>query len=332
MLALFRVCPTTLSFSWGWRVPFLLSATLVIVGLFMRYRVTESPDFAKARAAGEVHTGTPILRVLRKYPASTVYGILASAGPLFMQAMLAVWMVPHIAAQGTMPRQDALYMLTFSSFVHIFAIPFFAWLSDRHGRRKVMLAGAAVSIVLVFPMFAMFNSGSYWLVAIGFLVGNPIIQASMYGPIGAFLAEKFDTADRYTGVSLTFQMGSVLGAGTAPLMCNWLFGLGNDGGTSNIAWYFVALTALSALAVYLSKETLARSARWRSAPTRISSRKPDHTAEGRCHRIGWHRPPSLHAGELDDGRSPADRPESRCPTAASTTRARISASVRRPDP
>ncbi len=121
-----------------------------------------------------------------------------------------------------------------------------------------MLAGAAVSIVLVFPMFAMFNSGSYWLVAIGFLVGNPIIQASMYGPIGAFLAEKFDTADRYTGVSLTFQMGSVLGAGTAPLMCNWLFGLGNDGGTSNIAWYFVALTALSALAVYLSKETLAK--------------------------------------------------------------------------
>ena len=258
VLALFSGLPDDAFFSWGWRVPFLLSATLVIVGLFMRYRVTESPDFAKARAAGEVHTGTPILRVLRKYPASTVYGILASAGPLFMQAMLAVWMVPHIAAQGTMPRQDALYMLTFSSFVHIFAIPFFAWLSDRHGRRKVMLAGAAVSIVLVFPMFALFNSGSYWLVAIGFLVGNPIIQASMYGPIGAFLAEKFDTADRYTGVSLTFQMGSVLGAGTAPLMCNWLFGLGNDGGTSNIAWYFVALTALSALAVYLSKETLAK--------------------------------------------------------------------------
>ncbi|WP_420880105.1 MFS transporter [Rhodococcus sp. (in: high G+C Gram-positive bacteria)] len=258
VLALFSGLPDDAFFSWGWRVPFLLSATLVIVGLFMRYRVTESPDFAKARAAGEVHTGTPILRVLKKYPASTVYGILASAGPLFMQAMLAVWMVPHIAAQGTMPRQDALYMLTFSSVVHIFAIPFFAWLSDRHGRRKVMLAGAVVSIVLVFPMFALFNSGSYWLVAVGFLVGNPIIQASMYGPIGAFLAEKFDTADRYTGVSLTFQMGSVLGAGTAPLMCNWLFGLGNDGGTSNIAWYFVALTALSATAVYLSKETLAK--------------------------------------------------------------------------
>ena len=258
VLALFSGLPDDAFFSWGWRVPFLLSATLVIVGLFMRYRVTESPDFAKARAAGEVHTGTPILRVLTKYPASIVYGILASAGPLFMQALLAVWMVPHIAAQGTMPRQDALYMLTASSVVHIFAIPFFASLSDRYGRRRVMLAGAAISVALVFPMFAMFNSGSYWLVAVGFLIGNPIIQASMYGPIGAFLAEKFDTSDRYTGVSLTFQVGSVLGAGTAPLVCNWLYGLGNGGGTNNIAWYFVALTAVAAVAVYLSKETLNR--------------------------------------------------------------------------
>ncbi|MGO4203990.1 MFS transporter [Rhodococcus sp. TAF43] len=261
ILALFAGLPDEEFLSWGWRVPFLMSAALVIVGLFMRYRVTESPDFAKARAAGEVHTGTPILRVLKKYPASTVYGILATAGPLFMQALLAVWVVPYVAAQGVVPRQDALYMLTFSSVVHIFAIPFFAWLSDRYGRRPIMLAGGLVSVVLVFPMFALFNSDSYWLVAIGFLVGNPIIQASMYGPIGAFLAEKFETQDRYTGVSLTFQFGSVLGAGTAPLMANWLVGLGNGGGTDNIAWYFIGLIALSALAVFLSKETLVRTSR-----------------------------------------------------------------------
>ncbi|MDH6676652.1 MFS family permease [Rhodococcus sp. LBL1] len=258
VLALFSGLPDDAFLSWGWRVPFLLSAVLVIVGLFLRYRVTESPDFAKAQAAGEVRTGTPILRVLKKYPRSTLYGILAAAGPLFMQALLAVWMVPYIAAQGTVPRQDALYMLTASSVVHIFAIPFFASLSDRFGRRRVMLVGAGISVALVFPMFALFNSGSYWLVALGFLVGNPIIQASMYGPIGAFLAEKFETRDRYTGVSLTFQLGSVLGAGTAPLLANWLYRLDNGGGTDNIAWYFVALIAVSALAVFLSKETLNR--------------------------------------------------------------------------
>nr|ACJ12472.1 metabolite transporter [Rhodococcus sp. T104] len=261
ILGLFAGLPDEALLSWGWRVPFLLSAALVVIGLYLRYRVTESPDFAKARAAGEVHTGVPIVRVLRQYPLSSLYGILAAAGPLFMQALLAVWVVPYVFEQGVVPRQDALYMLTFSSFLHIFAIPFFAWLSDRYGRRPVMLAGAAVSIALVFPMFMLFNSDSYWLVALGFVVGNPIIQASMYGPIGAFLAEKFDTQDRYTGVSLTFQLGSVLGAGTAPLMANWLFRLDNGAGTGNIAWYFIGLIALSALAVFLSKETLNRTAR-----------------------------------------------------------------------
>ena len=261
VLGIFAGLPDDQFLSWGWRIPFLLSAVLVVIGLYLRYRVTESPDFAKARDAGQVHTGVPILRVLRKYPLSSLYGILAVAGPLFMQALLAVWAVPYIAAQGVVSRQDALYMLTFSSFVHIFAIPFFAWLSDRFGRRPVMLAGAVISIVLVFPMFALMNSGTYWGVAIAFLVGNPIIQASMYGPIGAFLAEKFETQDRYTGVSLTFQLGSVLGAGTAPLMATWLVGLDNGAGTSNIALYFIGLIVLGAIAVLLSKETLRRAAK-----------------------------------------------------------------------
>ncbi|GAA5036160.1 MFS transporter [Microbacterium fluvii] len=261
VLGIFAGLPDEQFLSWGWRIPFLLSAVIVIIGLYLRYRVTESPDFAKAREKGEVHTGVPILRVLKKYPLSSLYGILAVAGPLFMQALLAVWAVPYVAAQGVVPRQDALYMLTFSSFVHIFAIPFFAWLSDRFGRRPVMLAGALISVALVFPMFALLNSGTYWGVALAFLVGNPIIQASMYGPIGAFLAEKFETQDRYTGVSLTFQLGSVLGAGTAPLMATWLMGLDNGAGTSNIAWYFIGLIVVGAIAVLLSKETLRRASK-----------------------------------------------------------------------
>ncbi|GAA3680283.1 MFS transporter [Arthrobacter ginkgonis] len=261
VLGLFAGLPEDQFLAWGWRIPFLLSAALVVIGLYMRYRVTESPDFVKAQAAGEVHTGVPILRVLKKYPLSSLYGILAAAGPLFMQALLAVFMVPYVVATGAMDRQTALMMLTFSSFLHIFAIPFFAWLSDRFGRRPVMLFGAGISVVLVFPMFALFNSGNFWMIALAFIVGNPIIQASMYGPIGAFLAEKFETQDRYTGVSLTFQLGSVLGAGTAPLMATWLVGLENGHGTGNIAVYFIILIAVAALSVFLSKETRGRAAR-----------------------------------------------------------------------
>lgn len=261
ILGLFAGLPQEQFLSWGWRIPFLLSAALVVIGLYMRYRVTESPDFVEAQKSGDIHTGVPIIRVLTKYPLSSLYGILAAAGPLFMQSLLAIFMVPYVVETGAVDRQEALMMLTASSFVHIFAIPFFAGLSDRFGRRPVMLVGAGISIALVFPMFALFNSGSFWLIALAFMVGNPIIQASMYGPIGAFLAEKFETQDRYTGVSLTFQLGSLVGAGTAPLMATWLMNLGNGGGTSNIAWYFILLIAVAALSVYLSKETRNRAAR-----------------------------------------------------------------------
>ncbi|MGH3653578.1 MFS transporter [Glutamicibacter sp.] len=261
ILGLFAGLPQEQFLSWGWRIPFLLSAALVIIGLYMRYRVTESPDFVEAQKSGKIHTGVPIVRVLTQYPLSSLYGILAAAGPLFMQSLLAIFMVPYVVESGAVDRQQALMMLTASSFVHIFAIPFFAGLSDRFGRRPVMLVGAGISIALVFPMFALFNSGSFWLIALAFMVGNPIIQASMYGPIGAFLAEKFDTRDRYTGVSLTFQLGSLVGAGTAPLMATWLINLGNGGGTSNIAWYFILLIVLAGLSVYLSKETRSRAAR-----------------------------------------------------------------------
>ena len=233
----------------------------MVIGLYLRYRVTESPDFVKARQAGEVHTGVPIMRVLKQYPLSSLYGVLAAAGPLFMQALLAVFMVPYVVSTGAVEQRTALLMLTASSFVHIFTIPLFAWLSDQFGRRPVMLVGAGISVTLVFPMFAMFNSGSPWLIALAFMVGNPIIQASMYGPIGAFLAEKFETQDRYTGVSLTFQLGSVLGAGTAPLLATWLMDLDNGRGTDNIAWYFIGLILVAALAVFLSKETRGRAAR-----------------------------------------------------------------------
>lgn len=273
VLGLFAGMPDDQFLSWGWRVPFLLSAALVIIGLYLRYRVTESPDFEKARQEGKVETGVPILRVLKKYPMETVYGIVGGAGPLFMQALLAVWMVPHLTAQGVVERQEALYMLTFSSFIHIFAIPFFATLSDRFGRRRIMLIGAAISVTLVFPMFAMFNSGNWWLIALAFVVGNPIIQASMYGPIGAFLAEKFEPEDRYTGVSLTFQLASVFGAGIAPLTAAWLYSLDNDQGTNNIAWWFIGMIILGAVAVILSRSKFQPQQKGAAAPAEVVAAK-----------------------------------------------------------
>src|SRR5699024_8353473 len=123
-------------------------------------------------------------------------------------------------------------------------------------------------------MFALFNSGEFWLIALAFMVGNPIIQASMYGPIGAILDERFDNQDRYTGVSLTFQLGSVIGAGTDPLMSSLLVNLDNGAGTTNIAWYFIGLIVVAALAVLLSKETRAR--KKTTTPVEAPVEQPTH--------------------------------------------------------
>jgi len=250
VLAIFSGLPEEQFMSWGWRVPFLLSALLVVIGLYMRYSLTESPEFEAARHSGQVKTGVPLKRIFTHYPKQTILASLAITGPLFMQALMAVFIVPYVVSTGAMEQQPALMLLTFSAFLHIFAIPFFAWLSDRFGRRRTMISAALLSIALIFPMFAAFNSGNAFLIALGFIIGNPIIQASMYGPVGAFLADKYAPQDRYTGVSVSYQLGSVLGAGLAPLVSTALVELDNDLGSTNIAIYFIFLMIVAAISVW----------------------------------------------------------------------------------
>lgn len=176
--------------------------------------------------------------------------------PLFIQGLLAVFMVPYVVETGAVSREAALYMLTLSNFVHIFTIPAFAALSDRFGRKQVMVAGAVFSAVAVWPMFALFSSGDATLITLAFLVGNPLIQASMYGPVGAYLSELFEPTARYSGVSLTYQLGSLLGAGLAPLVAQRL--VGGPGDTAQLAIYIGAAYLVSAVAVVLSRSAARR--------------------------------------------------------------------------
>ena len=241
---------------WAWRIPFLLSAVVVAVGLYMRTRVSESPEFEAARKRGEVHTGLPMAVLFTQYRSTIVFGSLAVMAPLFIQGLLAVFMVPYVVDSGAVSRETALYMLTLSNFVHIFTIPAFAALSDRLGRKQVMIGGAVFSAIAVWPMFMLFDSGNATLITIAFLVGNPLIQASMYGPVGAYLSELFEPTARYSGVSLTYQLGSLLGAGLAPLVAQRL--VTDSAGTSHLAWYIGGAYVISAVAVLLSRSAAAR--------------------------------------------------------------------------
>lgn len=246
---------------WGWRVPFLFSAGIVILGLFLRSRVTESPEFEEALRAGKVQTGIPLVKMFRDAPTELVLGSLAGAAGLFLQGVGATFIVPYIvkttaAAGDPISRSEALMMNTTGSVIAVFTIPFVAWLSDRFGRRPTMMAGGVVSVIGMWLCFNAIQSTERTLVWIGFVTLVGLVQPAQYGPIGAFLSEKFDAAHRYTGAGMTFQMASIIGAGTAPLIAGRL--VNPQVGLTHLAIHGTVLFAISTIAIFLSKETARR--------------------------------------------------------------------------
>lgn len=260
VLALFSLMPDADFLEWGWRIPFLISALIVLVGLYLRIRVTESPDFQKAlKAAEDAHDkALPIKRVLTEFPGQVVLGTLVGAAPLAVQGLLGSFMVPFVVAQGTVNRQTALFMLTAGYFVQIFTVPLFAWLSDKYGRKPVLIGGGIVSAALIFPMFSLLTSGGTVGTLLGFLLGTSIVQSSMFGPLGAFISEKYHTEARYTGASLSYQLASIAGAGSIPLIATQI--VSPEVGITYLGWYMIGLFAVAILAVLVSKESAGKNA------------------------------------------------------------------------
>lgn len=249
--------------AWGWRIPFLLSVVLVGLGLFIRLRVQESPVFAAARAAeaaraaaGErpkTKSSAPLFDVLRNYPKSVMLAAFGGAGAFVIQGLLATFAITLAVSNGA-DRTTVLLVHGIGSFLHIFTIPLFASLSDRVGRRPVMITGALAAAVMAYPLFQMLASGNMTLVLLAFLIGNPIIQASMYGPLAAFISEMFGTKSRYTGASLGYQLATTLGAGLAPLSAATLLAVGSG----DPVWVSAMVTAIclvSAVAIYFTRES-----------------------------------------------------------------------------
>ncbi|MFH5824315.1 MFS transporter [Georgenia sp. AZ-5] len=256
----FSTLPQDQFFGWGWRVPFLLSAVLLVVGLFVRMSVSESPVFAqekaqqeKAQAAGKREV--PILTVLRHHRGSVALLALGSSAAFLFQSLLATFAVTLAVTVGGADRTTVLLFHAVGTLLHIFTIPTFAALSDKVGRRPVMISGAVAGALFAYPMLQMLASGSAVLILLAFIIGNPIIQASMYGPMAAFMGEAFGTGARYTGASLGYQLGSTLGAGLAPLSAASLLALGGGSDPSYIAAMMIAVCIVSGFCLYRARES-----------------------------------------------------------------------------
>ncbi|GHF40812.1 MFS family permease [Amycolatopsis bartoniae] len=206
--------------AWGWRVPFLLSVVLLAIGLFVRLKVDETPVFR----ASHRPPGAPLLEVLRRYPRNLLLGIGVGFGAFIAQGTLTTYLLSY-AVQAGFSRQTVLNAITISSAGAVLGVLGYSALSDRVGRRPVVIGGALAMGVVAFLLFPLIDSGSVVLLTLAVVLGQSVAHPAMYGPLAALYTELFGTRTRYTGASLGYQVAGI-GAGVAPVVFAAVAGAG----------------------------------------------------------------------------------------------------------
>lgn len=236
--------------AWGWRVPFLFSVALLGVGLFVRLKVVESPLFAEVKK-DRAESRLPILDVLRN-PRPVLLACGVGIGAFTAQSLLTSYMIAYATGIGY-ARPQVLNALTVSACVALVVLPCASALSDKVGRRPVVLAGAVASAALAFPVLALVDSGSPGLLILAVVLGHGIAQSTMYGPLGALLTEMFGTKVRYTGASLGYQGATLVGAGFSPMIATSL--VAGSGNSTPVALLLCGGAAITAVTVCFVRET-----------------------------------------------------------------------------
>ncbi|GIJ46776.1 MFS transporter [Virgisporangium aliadipatigenens] len=237
--------------AWGWRVPFLLSGVLVLVGLWIRVAVTESPKFAQMKAAGAT-ARLPLIEVLRRHPRGLLVAMAARIGTDVAFYTFSLYVYTYVTGTVGLPRQAALTAVLVGSGLQLLLIPFFGGLSDRVGRRPVYAAGAAAAAVWAFVFFPLLDTGNR-LVIIGAVVVALATHAAMYGPQAAFVAELFSTRLRYSGASMGYQVAGILGGALAPIVAVKL--VQETGSTTAVSLYVCAMLVITGIALWFAPET-----------------------------------------------------------------------------
>ncbi|MHB1651230.1 MAG: MFS transporter [Desulfitobacteriaceae bacterium] len=236
--------------TWGWRVPFLLSLVLVAIGLFVRLSILETPLFAAALKEKRI-SRQPVLEVIRNNPKEILLSALlrmAEQAPFYI-------FITFVISYGTehlhMNRQLFVNGTMVAGLLSLVSIPFFGYLSDVIGRKRMYMIGAVAVLIYAFPYFALLNSGVPVLVFLA-IVLSLIPHDMMYGPQAALIAENFPTHLRYSGASLGYQLASIIAGGPAPLLAAYL--LHTYGTSTSISIYIMGCAVVTIIATAMMKE------------------------------------------------------------------------------
>lgn len=238
--------------AWGWRVPFLLSAILVVVGWYIRNRVSESPMFEAALDEAEIPPKLPAMDVIRERPKAILIGSGLRVGENISYYILTVFSLTYLVDVAAETRSTALNALLIGAAVQFFAIPLLALLSDRIGRRPVYAAGGLGLAVWIFLFFGLLGSGFDGAIIVAIVVGL-VLHSAMYGPQAAFITELFPTRIRYSGVSIAYQLTSIVAGSLAPIIALALYQ--RYGSPLPVAIYVGVACAISGITALLARET-----------------------------------------------------------------------------
>ncbi|QIN81475.1 MFS transporter [Rubrobacter tropicus] len=237
--------------TWGWRVPFLASALLVALGLYIRLKIVETPAFQRVKES-QTEARVPFVETLLTHWKEVILTCLSYLviGGIFY--VIFVFSLTYGTEQLGLERSTMLLLTVFSSIFSFFGLLFFGHLSDRVGRKRVYVGGSLLVMASAFPIFWLINTEVFVFMLLGYLLATAGFCAT-YGPMGTLFSEAFDVRVRYTGISLGLTIGTVLGAAFVPMIFTQL--LASFGSYWPISVYLIAVAAISAVAATLLRTT-----------------------------------------------------------------------------
>ncbi|HFQ5671128.1 TPA: MFS transporter [Enterobacter roggenkampii] len=234
--------------SWGWRIPFLLSSVLVLLGLWIRKDIDETPDFQRVKASGQV-AKAPLRDTLKHHWRE----VLIAAGLKVVETapfyIFSTFVVSYATSTLTYQKSQALEAVTLGALVATIMIPLMGLLSDKVGRQRMYAISVFVLGLFIVPWFMLLNTGTTWGIVLATVIAFGVLWAPVTAVLGTLCSEIFSANVRYTGITLGYQLGAALAGGTAPLIATGLLAK-YDGDWVPVAWYLAFTVAISLIAIF----------------------------------------------------------------------------------
>jgi metabolite-proton symporter len=232
-------------FEYGWRIPFIASSLLVIVGFYIRLKITETPSFENALETKK-QVEIPLMTILKSYKWELIFGTLAAVATFVTFYLMTVFSLSWATTDLGFSRRDFLIIQLFSILFFVIGIPVSAVMADKFGRKTILVLISTLIALFGFTFSFFMESGSTPMITTFVCIGMGLMGLT-YGPVGTFLSELFPTQVRYSGASLTFNLAGILGASFAPLIAIWL---AKSYGIGYVGLYLSGAALISVLALF----------------------------------------------------------------------------------